>query len=152
MKGVFKCAREDDKKIQECQTLKLGDAPMHPQEIFKETQASKLGDAPVHPLLHQHYQFVFRFAIFLSLHVLCAMLGASCFQFSFQFFITSRNSASLCGRETRSTSTQNITQNFHVYPCCVCSLSFNSYYHALLLVFMLIFSKSFCLVGCLNSL
>ena len=45
MKGVFKCAREDDKKIQECQTLKLGDAPMHPQEIFKETQASKLGDA-----------------------------------------------------------------------------------------------------------
>ena len=79
MKGVFKCAREDDKKIQECQTLKLGDAPMHPQEIFKETQASKLGDAPVHPLLHQHYQFVFRSTIFLSLHVLCAMLGASCF-------------------------------------------------------------------------
>ena len=79
MKGVFKCAMEDDKKIQECQALKLGDAPVHPQEIFKETQASKLGDAPVHPLLHQHYQFVFRFAIFLSLHVLCAMLGASCF-------------------------------------------------------------------------
>ena len=53
MKGVFKCAREDDKNIQECQALKLGDAPVHPQEIFKETQASKLGDAPVHPLLHQ---------------------------------------------------------------------------------------------------
>ena len=80
MKGVFKCVREDDKKkIQECQALKLGDAPVHPQEIFKETQASKLGDAPVHPLIHQHYQFVFRFAIFLSLHVLSAMLGASCF-------------------------------------------------------------------------
>ena len=45
MKGVFKCAREDDKKIQECQALNLGDAPVHPQEIFKETQASKLGDA-----------------------------------------------------------------------------------------------------------
>jgi len=53
MKGVFKCAREDNKKIQEGQTLKLGDAPVHPQEIFKKTQASKLGDAPVHPLLHQ---------------------------------------------------------------------------------------------------
>src|SRR3954466_5968979 len=26
--------------------LKLGDAAMHPKEIFKETQASKLGDAP----------------------------------------------------------------------------------------------------------
>src|SRR3954469_9582671 len=46
MKGVFKCAREDDEKIQECQALKLGDAPMHPQEIFNKTQASKLGDAP----------------------------------------------------------------------------------------------------------
>ena len=156
MKGVFKCAREDDKKIQECQTLKLGDAPMHPQEIFKGTQASKLGDAPVHPLLHQHYQFVFRSTIFLSLHVLCAMLGASCFQFPFQFSLAFHNeselSISLCGRETRSTSTQNITQNFHVYLCCVCSLSFNSYYHVQLLVFMLIFLKSFCLVGRWNSL
>ena len=95
MKRVFKCAREDDKKIQECQTLKLGDAPMHLQEIFKKTQASKLRDAPVHPLLHQHYQFVFRSTIFLSLHVLCAMLGASCFQFYFQFFIMSRNPAFL---------------------------------------------------------
>ena len=26
---------------------KIGDAPLHPQEIFKKTQASKLGDAPV---------------------------------------------------------------------------------------------------------
>ena len=32
---------------------KLGDAPLHPQEILKKTQASKLGDAPVHPLLRQ---------------------------------------------------------------------------------------------------
>ena len=27
--------------------IKLGDAPLHPREIFKNTQASKLGDAPV---------------------------------------------------------------------------------------------------------
>ena len=26
---------------------KLGDALLHPQEIFKKTQASKLGDAPI---------------------------------------------------------------------------------------------------------
>ena len=26
---------------------KLGDAPLHAQEIFKKTQVSKLGDAPV---------------------------------------------------------------------------------------------------------
>src|SRR3954469_15509283 len=95
MKGVSKCARENDKKIQECQTLKLGDAPMHSQEIFKKTQASKLGDAPAHPLLHQHYRFVFRSTIFLSLHVLCAMLGASCFQFSFLVFLAFHNESEL---------------------------------------------------------
>ena len=83
------------KRFRSVKRSSLGMPPVHPQEIFKETQASKLGDAPVHPLLHQHYQFVFRSAIFLSLHVLCAMLGASCFQFSFQFFITSQNSAFL---------------------------------------------------------
>src|SRR4051812_17078454 len=48
----------------------------NPQEMFKETQASRLGDAPMHPLLHNH-QFVPRCTIFLSLHALCAMLGAS---------------------------------------------------------------------------
>ena len=26
---------------------KLGDAPLHPQEIFKKTQAFKPGDAPI---------------------------------------------------------------------------------------------------------
>src|SRR3954470_23889113 len=72
MKGVFKCAREDDKKIQECQTLKLGDAPMHPQEIFKNTQASKLGDAPVHPLLHQQLSVPLSFHyIFITSYVMC---------------------------------------------------------------------------------
>ena len=72
MKGVFKCAREDDKKIQECQALKLGDAPMHPQEIFKETQASKLGDAPVHPLLHQQLSVHLSFHyIFITSCVMC---------------------------------------------------------------------------------
>ena len=72
MKGVFKCAREDDKKIQECQALKLGDAPVHPQEIFKKTQASKLGDAPVHPLLHQQLSVRLSFHyIFITSCVMC---------------------------------------------------------------------------------
>ena len=51
--------------------------PMAPQEIFKETQASKLRDDPVHPLIHQQSSVRPRCTIFLSLHVLCAMLGAS---------------------------------------------------------------------------
>ena len=39
-----------DRMIKEDQGVtkpKLGDAPLHPQEIFKKTQASNLGDAPV---------------------------------------------------------------------------------------------------------
>src|SRR3954471_21420871 len=84
MKGFFKCAREDDERIQECQTLKLGDAPMHPQEIFKETQASKLGDAPVHPLLHQ--QSSVRPSpdyIFITSCVMCYALSVSLITFYF---------------------------------------------------------------------
>src|SRR3954462_8089215 len=43
-------------------------------------------------------------------------------------------------------------RTFHAYLCCVCSLSFRSYCHFLLLAFMLIFLKRFCLVCCWNSL
>src|SRR3954462_4052919 len=97
MKGVFKCAREDDKKIQECQALKLGDAPVHPQEIFKKTQASKLGDAPraspspstssVH--LPFHYIFITSCAMCYAWSVLLLV-----FLFSFLYLsIMSRNSA-----------------------------------------------------------
>ena len=37
----------------------------------------KLGDAPCIPFFINNYQFVPRYTIFLSLHLLCAMLGAS---------------------------------------------------------------------------
>ena len=85
MKGVFKCAREDDKKIQEFQALKLGDAPVHPQEIFKKTQASKLGDAPVHPLLHQQLSvpLSFHYNYHFMCYVLCLERLALSFLFSF---------------------------------------------------------------------
>ena len=86
MKGVFKCAREDDKKIQECQALKLGDAPVHPQEIFKETQESKLGDAPrASPspsTLSVRLSFHYIFNHFMC-YVLCLERLAFSFLFSF---------------------------------------------------------------------
>ena len=100
MKGVFKCAREDDKKIQECQTLKLGDAPVHPKKYSRRLKRLSLGMPPCIPFSINNYQFVFRSTIFLSLHALCAMLGASCSQFPFfsflqlcLLFITSQNPA-----------------------------------------------------------
>ena len=106
MKGVFKCAREDDKKIQECQALKLGDAPMHPQEIFNKTQASKLGDTPVHPLLHQQLSVRLSFHyIFITSCVMCYAWSVLLLVFFLVFHNESELSISLCGRETRSTST-----------------------------------------------
>ena len=106
MKGVFKCAREDDKKIQECQALKLGDAPVHPQEIFKKTQASKLGDAPraspspstLSVRLPFHY-------IFITSCVMCYAWSVLLLVFFLVFHNESEPSIPLCGRETRSTST-----------------------------------------------
>jgi hypothetical protein len=67
------------------QKLKLADAHVTPRNI-QEVQASKLGDAPWHPLLHQQkYQVIFRDTIFLLLHMLCVVLGASYFFFQFYF-------------------------------------------------------------------
>ena len=46
--GSFQVLR--DKMMREDQGVprpKLGDAPLHPQEILKKIQESKLGDAPV---------------------------------------------------------------------------------------------------------
>ena len=63
------------------QKLKLGDAHVTPRNI-QEVQASKLGDAPRHPLLHQQsIRSSFNDAIFLLLHMLCVILGASLFLF-----------------------------------------------------------------------
>ena len=69
--------------------LKLGDAPMHPQEIIKETQASKIGDAPVHPLLHQQLSVCPSFHyIFITSCVMCYAWSVLLFtfQFSLDFF------------------------------------------------------------------
>src|SRR3954471_15576154 len=75
------------KKIHECQELKLGDDPMHPQEIFKETQASKLGDAPMHPLLHQQLSVRLSFHyIFITSCVMCYAWSVLLFTFLGLFF------------------------------------------------------------------
>jgi hypothetical protein len=69
------------------QKLKIRDAHVTPRNI-QEVQASNLGDALGHPLLHQQkYQVIFQDTIFLLLHMLCVILGASVvFAFSFVLF------------------------------------------------------------------
>ena len=74
------------KEVQEGTRLKLGDAPWHPQEIFKKTQASKLGDALRHPLLHQQLLcHLFWCYIFTASHDMCC--SWSVFYFVFSFFV-----------------------------------------------------------------
>src|SRR4051812_16736867 len=96
------------KKILECQTLKLGDAHVHPNKYSRRLKRLSLGMPLCIPFFINNYQFVPRCTIFLSLHVLCAMLGASrsllflgCF-----CFVCCSNKLDpifiLCGRETRS--------------------------------------------------
>jgi hypothetical protein len=67
------------------QKLKLGDAHVIPRNI-QEVQASKLGDAPRHPFFIDKYQVTFQDTIFLLLHMLCVILGASVV-FAFSFFL-----------------------------------------------------------------
>ena len=98
--------------------------PHSPQGIFKDTQASKLGDAPVHPFSTNNHHFVHLHAIFLSLHMLCAMLGAShsllfsLFQF-FLLFITSWKLAYLFRERNMLHSTLEHNIGFHAYLFCV---------------------------------
>ena len=152
MKGVFKCAREDDKKIQECQALKLGDAPVHPQEIFKETQASKLGDAPVHPLLYQQSSVCpSPCYIFITSYVMCYAWSVPLFTFQFVLVLLAVHNKSepiLPCLGEKHAPFHSRTQ--HRFSCL--SLSLLSQCHAQLLVFMLYLSKSYYL-GCFwNSL
>ena len=65
------------KKIKECQALKLGDAPMHPKKYSRKLKRPNLGMPPCIPFSINNHQFVYLHAIFLSLHMICAMLGAS---------------------------------------------------------------------------
>src|SRR3954463_6388235 len=57
--------------------LKIGDAPMHPKKYSRILKRLILGMPPCIPFSINNYQFVPRSTIFLSLHVLCAKLGAS---------------------------------------------------------------------------
>ena len=58
--------------------------PMSPQEIFKRYKRQILGMPKASPSSLTKYQVIFQCAIFLLLHILCVILGAS--QFSFSVF------------------------------------------------------------------
>src|SRR3954465_2874337 len=110
MKGVFKRAREDDeRRSRSVKHSSLGMPPCTPKKYSRRLKRLSLGMPPcIHFFINNH-QFVPRCTIFLSLHALCAILGASrsllflgcfcCVCWSLQC----RNLTALTGRERRST-------------------------------------------------
>jgi hypothetical protein len=59
--------------------------PCHPKKYPRSTSVKAWG-CPRHPLLHQQkYQVIFQDTIFLLLHMLCVVLGASLFLFAVFF-------------------------------------------------------------------
>src|SRR3954464_14942934 len=109
MKGVFKCAMEDDERRSwSVKRLSLGMPMCIPNKYSRRLKHLSLGMPPCMPFFINNYQFVPRCTIFLSLHALCAMFGASrnlILLVCFCFICYSKKldpSFHLCGRETRS--------------------------------------------------
>src|SRR3954470_16250637 len=109
MKGVFKCAMEnDERRFRRVKRSRLGMPMCTPNIYSRRLKLLSLGMPPCIPFFIKNYQFVSRCTIFLSLHALCAFLGASrslLFLGCFCFLCCSNKldpSFLLCGRETRS--------------------------------------------------
>src|ERR1044072_2516921 len=78
MKGVFKCAMEDDERRSwSVKHSSLGMPMCTPNKYSRRLKRLSLGMPSFIPFFVNNYQFVPRCTIFLSLHALCAMLGAS---------------------------------------------------------------------------
>src|SRR3954447_19711101 len=73
------------------QKLKLGDIPWTPQEISKMFKRQSLGMPKASPLHQYKHQVIFQCAIFLLLHALCVILGASLFLLCVYFIFCSIN-------------------------------------------------------------
>src|SRR3954470_25010621 len=78
MKGVFKCAMEDDERRSwSIKRSSLGMPMCIPNKYSRRLKRLSLGIPPCIPFFINNYHFVPRCTISLSLHALCAMLGAS---------------------------------------------------------------------------
>src|ERR1043165_9962165 len=82
MKGVFKCAKEDDERRSgSVKHSSLGMPPCTPKKYSRRLKRLSLGMPPCIPFSINDHQFVLLHTIFLSLHMSCAMLGTSCIYF-----------------------------------------------------------------------
>ena len=78
MKGVFKYAKGDDERRSgSVKSSSLGMPPCTPKKYPRRLKRLSLGMPPCIPFSINNHQFVLLHTIFLSIHMLCAMLGAS---------------------------------------------------------------------------
>src|SRR3954467_10151919 len=90
MKGVFKCAKEDDeRRFGSVKCSILGMTPCTPNKYSRRLKRLSLGIPPCIPFSISNHQFVLLHTIFLSLHALCAILGVSCNYFLVCFLLLS---------------------------------------------------------------
>ena len=88
MKGFFKCANEDDERRSDSvKPSSLGMPPFTPNKYSRRHKRLSLGIPPCIPFPINDHQFVLLHAIFLSLHVLCDLLGASCNYYFFSLVL-----------------------------------------------------------------
>ena len=93
MKGVFKCAMEDDeRRSRSVKRSSMGMPMCTPNKYSRRLKRISLGMPPCIPFSINNHLFVLLHIIFLSLHVLCAVLGASCIYFLvYLFFLDVHN-------------------------------------------------------------
>ena len=142
MKGVFKYAMEDDeRRFGSVKRSSLGMPPCIPKKYSRRLKLLSLGMPPCIPFFINNYQFIPRCTIFLSLHALCAMLGASCsLLFSFLqlclLFITTQNPAFFVWERNMLHSIVEHNIGLHAYlSFCVCSISVSQLLSCLALSF-----------------
>src|SRR4051794_4451718 len=117
-------------------SLSLG-MPMLPQGYIQELQASKLGDAQGIPFfINKNIRFLFQYTIFLLLHILCIILGASLFLFLVWFILVCCNNwlDPISFFLERDTLRFHCIEHSHFIPIHLASVLFLL---ALLLVFVL---------------
>src|SRR3954466_4053579 len=82
MKGVFKCAKEDDERRSgSVKRSSLEMPPCTPKKYSRRLMHLSLGMPPCIPFSINNHQFVLLHTMFLSLNMLCDMLAVSCIYF-----------------------------------------------------------------------
>ena len=148
MKGVFKCAMEDDERRSwSVKRSSLGMPMCTPNKYSRRLKCLSLGMPPCIPFFINNYQFVPRCTIFLSLHALCAMLGASrslLFLVSFDLFavLTSQNPAFFCvGEKHAPLKLEHLIGFACLFLCCEMFFIFSQLLPCLVLVLQSFFQS-----------